>query len=95
MLGLQSIEATIQKLQLQWVAHCARRGDRDLTWQRMRQEIEDDQSSWGLVQKEWGKLGVQSVARQGGKLQMAVEQAMLKLSRGEHRGANPANTQAS
>ena len=43
MLGIESIESIIRKKQLQWVAHCARRGDGDLTWQRMQREIEDDE----------------------------------------------------
>ena len=61
MLGLESIESTIRKKQLQWVAHCARRGDGDLTWQRMQREVEDEESSWGAqVRREWRKLGVRS-----------------------------------
>ena len=32
MLGLESIQSLIRKRKLQWVAHCARRGDKDLTW---------------------------------------------------------------
>ena len=32
MLGLESIQSLIRKRQLQWVAHCARRGEEDLTW---------------------------------------------------------------
>ena len=36
MLGLESIQSLIRKRKLrQWVAHCARRGDKDLTWKRM------------------------------------------------------------
>jgi len=31
MLGLESIQSLIRKRKLQWVAHCARRGDKDLT----------------------------------------------------------------
>ena len=35
MLGLDSIQSLIRKRKLQWVAHCARRGNKDLTWKRM------------------------------------------------------------
>jgi len=31
MLGLESIQSLIRKRKLQWVAHCARMGDKDLT----------------------------------------------------------------
>ena len=37
----------MRKKKLQWVAHCARRGEGDLTWRRMRKELEDEQSTWG------------------------------------------------
>ena len=30
MLGLESIQSLIRKRKLQWVAHCARRGEEDL-----------------------------------------------------------------
>ena len=30
-LGLDSIQSLIRKRKLQWVAHCARRGNKDLT----------------------------------------------------------------
>ena len=44
------------------MAHCARRGDKDLTWKRMVREIEDKKSKWGSRLKEDGKgLGVNSV----------------------------------
>ncbi len=36
MLGLESIEMMIRKKKLQWVAHCAQRGQGDLTWRRMQ-----------------------------------------------------------
>ena len=32
MLVLESIQSLTRKRKLQWVAHCARRGDKDLTW---------------------------------------------------------------
>ena len=35
MLRLESIQSLIRKRKLQWVAHCARRGDKDLTWLTM------------------------------------------------------------
>ena len=42
MLRLDSIQSLICKRKLQWVAHCARRGDKDLTWKRMVREVEDE-----------------------------------------------------
>ena len=44
MLGLDSIQSLIRKRKLPWAAHCARRGDKDLTWKRMVREIEDEKS---------------------------------------------------
>ena len=62
MLGLESIQSLIRKRKLQWVAHCARRGDKDLTWKRMVREIDDEKSKWGSRLKEdWKELGVDSV----------------------------------
>ena len=62
MLGLESIQSLIRKRKLQWVAHCARRGDKDLTWKRMVREIEDEKSKWGSRLKEdWKELGVNTV----------------------------------
>ena len=62
MLGLESIQSLIRKRKLQWVAHCARRGDEDLTWKRMLREIEDEKSKWGSRLKEdWKALGVNTV----------------------------------
>ena len=46
MLGLESIEVMIRRKRLRWVAHCARRGEEDLTWRRMKREPEDDVSGW-------------------------------------------------
>ena len=64
MLGLESIQSLIRKRKLQWVAHCARRGDKDLTWKRMVREIEDGKSDWGSRLKEdWKELGVKSIGR--------------------------------
>ena len=34
MLGLESMQSLIRKSRLQWMAHCARRGEKDLTWKR-------------------------------------------------------------
>ena len=63
MLGLESIQLLIRKRKLQWVAHCARRGEGDLTWKRMVREVEDGKSKWGTRLKEdWKELGVKSVA---------------------------------
>ena len=52
MLDLESVEMMIQKKRLQWIAHCARKGENDLTWRRMQRELEDDQSQWGKQIKE-------------------------------------------
>ena len=61
MLGLESIQSLIRKRKLQWVAHCARRGEADLTWKRMVREVEDGKSKWGTRLKEdWKELGVKS-----------------------------------
>ena len=62
MLGLESIQSMIRRRKLQWVAHCARRGEKDLTWKRMVREIEDGKSKWGTRLKEdWKELGVKSI----------------------------------
>ena len=52
MLGLESIQSLIRKRKLQWAVHCARREDKDVTWQRMVREIEDGKSRWGSRLKE-------------------------------------------
>ena len=44
LLGLESIQSLIRKRKLQWVAHCARRGEEDLAWKRMVREVEDGKS---------------------------------------------------
>ena len=46
MLGLESIQSFIRKRKLQWVAHCARRGEEDLTWKRMVREVEEMKEDW-------------------------------------------------
>ena len=62
MLGLESIEEMIQKKRLQWVAHSVRRGDKDLSWRRMRREVLDEHSKWGQhVRADWQSLGVSGV----------------------------------
>ena len=62
MLGLESIQSLIRKRKLQWVAHCARRGEEDLSWKRMVREVEDGKSKWGSRLKEdWKELGVNTV----------------------------------
>ena len=69
MLGLESIRSLIRKRKLQWVAHCARRGDNDLTWKRMVREVEDGKSKWGARLKEdWKELGVNTVRGWGNKV---------------------------
>ena len=61
MLGLESIQSLIRKRKLQWVAHCARRGEEGLSWTRMVREVEDGKSKWGTRLKEdWKELGVKS-----------------------------------
>ena len=40
MLGLESIQSLIRKRKLQWVAHCARREEEDLSWKRIVREVE-------------------------------------------------------
>ena len=47
MLGWESIQSLIRKRKIQWMAHCARRGQEDLTWKRMVREVEDGKSKWG------------------------------------------------
>ena len=43
------------------MAHCASRGDKDLTWKSKVREIEDEKSKWGSKLKEdWKELGVNS-----------------------------------
>ena len=62
MLDLESVEMMIRKKTLQWTAHCARKGESDLTWRRMRRELEDDQSQWGKqIRGDWKKMDVKSV----------------------------------
>ena len=62
MLGLESIQSLIRKRKLQWVARCAGRGEKDLTWKRMVREVEDGKSKWGSRLKEdWKELGVNSI----------------------------------
>jgi len=62
MLGLDSIQSLSRKRKLQWVAHCARRGDKDHTWKRMVREVEHGKSKWGIRLKEdWKESGVNSV----------------------------------
>ena len=52
MLGSDWIQSLIRKRKLQWVAHYARRGDKDLTWKRMVREVEYRKSKWGTRLKE-------------------------------------------
>ena len=56
MLGLESIQSLIRKRKLQWVAHCARRGEEDLSWKRIVREVEDGKSKWGTRLKEDWKV---------------------------------------
>ena len=52
MLGLESIQMLIRRRKLQWVAHCARRGDKDLTWRMTVREVKDGKSKCGSRSKE-------------------------------------------
>ena len=62
MLGLELIQSLIRKRKLQWAAHYARRGDKDLTWKRMAREIEDEKSKLGSrLKDDWKELGVNTV----------------------------------
>ena len=62
MLGLESIQSLIRKRKLQWVAHCPRRGNKDLTRKRTVREVEDGKSKWGSkLKEEWKTLGVNAV----------------------------------
>ena len=61
-LGLESVQSLIRKRKLQWVAYCARRGDKDLTWKRMVREIEDGKSKCrSRLKEDWKELGVNSI----------------------------------
>jgi len=61
-LGLEWIQSLIRKGKLQWVTHCARRGEKDLTWKRVVREIEDEKSKGGSRMKEdWKDLGADSM----------------------------------
>ena len=52
----------MRKRKLHRVAHCARRGEKDLTWTRMVREVGDGESKWGTRLKEdWKELGVNSI----------------------------------
>ena len=62
MLGLDSIQSLIRKRELQWVAYCAIRGDKDLTWKRMVRSVEDEKPKWGTkLKEEWKASGVETV----------------------------------
>ena len=62
MLGVEPVEEMIRRRRLQWVAHSARRGQRDYTWRGMRKEVEDEKSGWGeQVRKDWRELKVEDV----------------------------------
>ena len=81
MLGLESIQTLIRKRKLQWMAHCARRGDEDLTWKRMVQEVEDGKSEWGTRLKEdWKESGVKSI---GGWCNKVKDRGWLASKMGE------------
>ena len=61
MFGLESIQSLIRKRKLQWVAHCARRGEEDLSWKRMVREVEDGKSRGSRLKEDWKELGVNTV----------------------------------
>ena len=68
MLGLESIQSLIRKRKLQWVAHCARRGEEDLSWKRIVREVEDGKSKWGSRLKEDWKESVHSTSASRSKI---------------------------
>ena len=81
MLGLELIRSLIRKRKLQWVAHCARRGEEDLTWKRMVREVENGKSKWGTKLKEdWKELGVESI---GGWCNKVKDRGWLASKLGE------------
>ena len=81
MLGLDSIQSLIRERKLQWVAHCARRGDKDLTWERMVREIEDEKSKWkSRLKEDWKELGVKSI---GGLCNKVKDRGWLASKLGE------------
>ena len=83
MLGLESIQSLIRKRKLQWVAHCAIRGDKNLTWKTVVREIEDEKSKWGSRLKEdWKELGVNTVR---GWCNKVKDRGWLVSKRGEGR----------
>ena len=55
MKGVYDTMSLIRKRKLQWVAHCARRGEKDLTWKRMVREIEEEKSKWGVDRRKIGR----------------------------------------
>ena len=59
MLGLESIQSLIRKRKLQWVAHCARRGEEDLSWKRIVREVEDGKSRLERIGSQYGEGMVQ------------------------------------
>ena len=62
MRGLESTQSLIRKRKLQFLAHCARRGEEDLTWKRMVCEVENGKSKCGTRWKEdWKELRVKSI----------------------------------
>ena len=86
MLGLESIQSLTRKRELQWVAHCARRGEEGLTWERMVREVEDGKSKWGTKLKEgWKELGVKSI---GGRCNKVKDRGWLasKLGTSKKKG---------
>ena len=62
-------------------AHCARRGEEDLSWKRMVREVEDGKSKWGIRLKEDRKeLGVKTV---GGWCKKVKDRGWLASELGE------------
>ena len=93
MLGLESIQSLIRKRKLQWAAHCARRGEEDLTWKRMVREIEDEESKWGSrVKEDWKELGVNTVRGRRNKVKdsrwLASKLGVSKKKRKQKKGAD-------
>ena len=46
--GVDPVVDSQEKAELQRVAHCARRGDKHLTWKRMVREVEDGKVNGGV-----------------------------------------------
>ena len=65
------------------MAHCARSGDKDLTWKRVVREVEDEKSKWGIkLKEEWKALGIETVRGWCNKVKDNKGWLASKLERG-------------